>query len=86
MYTSIASTAFVLFREGFEIWLIMALALNYAQYPVRRAVIWRAFGISVIHTIEKAVGISYWITDHSGLEKYEAVMYLNTAGILAWVA
>ena len=86
MYTSIASTAFVLFREGFEIWLIMCLALNYAQDPVRRAVIWRAFGISVIHTIVLAVGISYWITDHSVLEKYEAVMYLITAGILAWVA
>lgn len=86
MFTSIASTAFVLFREGFEIWLIMCLALNYAQDPVRRAVIWRAFGISVMHTMVLAVGILYWITDHSVLEKYEAVMYLITAGILAWVA
>jgi high-affinity Fe2+/Pb2+ permease len=86
MFTSIASTAFVLFREGFEIWLIMALALNYVQDSVRRSIIWRAFWISIIHTIVLAVGISYWITDHSVLEKYEGVMYLITAGILAWVA
>jgi high-affinity Fe2+/Pb2+ permease len=86
MITSIASTAFVLFREGFEIWLIMCLALNYVQDSVRRSIIWRAFWISIIHTIVLAVGISYWITDHSVLEKYEGVMYLITAGILAWVA
>lgn len=86
MYTSIASTAFVLFREGLEIWLIMCLALNYVQDPVRKAVIWRAFWISIIHTMVLATGISYWLTDHSVLEKYEGVMYLITAVILAWVA
>ena len=86
MITSIASTAFVLFREGFEIWLIMCLALNYVQDTVRRRIIWRAFWISIMHTIVLAVGISYWITDHVVLEKYEGIMYLITAGILAWVA
>lgn len=86
MFTSIASTAFVLFREGFEIWLIMCLALNYVQDTMRRAVIWRAFWISVIHTVVLGAGIAYWVTDHSMLEKYEGVMYLITAAILAWVA
>lgn len=86
MFTSIASTAFVLFREGFEIWLIMCLALNYVQDSVRRSIIWRAFWISIIHTIVLGVGISLWLNDHAVLEKYEGVMYLITAGILAWVA
>lgn len=86
MFTSITSTAFVLFREGFEIWLIMCLALNYVQDSVRRMVIWRAFWISMIHTVVLAAGITYWLTDHVVLEKYEGVMYLITAGILAWVA
>ena len=86
MFTSITSTAFVLFREGFEIWLIMCLALNYVQDSVRRGVIWRAFWISMIHTVMLAAGITYWLTDHAVLEKYEGVMYLITAGILAWVA
>jgi len=86
MLTTLSASAFVLFREGFEIFLIMLLSLNMVQDEMRRRIIWRAFYISIIHAVVLGAVLSDWLLAKERLEQWEGVMYLITAAVMLWVA
>jgi len=81
------SSAFVIFREGFEIWLIMVLALASTGGNLKQQ---RSIWISVIAafaaTLLLGSATAAWLGDHANLERFEALIGIITGVILAWVA
>lgn len=85
--TPLFSSAFVIFREGFEIWLIMVLALASTNGNLKQQ---RSIWISVIAafaaTLLLGSATAAWLGDHANLERFEALIGIITGVILAWVA
>jgi len=85
--TPILSSAFVIFREGFEVWLIMVLALAHTGGNLKQQKsIWISAVAAFIATIFLGSATAAWLGDHANLERFEALIAIITGVILAWVA
>jgi len=85
--TPLLSSAFVIFREGFEVWLIMVLALASTGGNVKQQQsIWISAAAAFIATILLGSATAAWLGDHANLERFEALIAIITGVILAWVA
>jgi FTR1 family protein len=85
--TPLLSSAFVIFREGFETWLIVVLALatttgNSAQ---TRAV-WLSIIVGFLATLLLGASTIAWLGSGVNLERFEALIAILTGALLAWVA
>jgi len=85
--TPLLSSAFVIFREGFETWLIVVLALattngNSAQ---TRAV-WISVIVGFLATLLLGASTIAWLGSDANLERFEALIAILTGALLAWVA
>lgn len=85
--TPFLSSAFVIFREGFETWLIMVLALASAGGNLKQQkTIWISAIAALAATIFLGSATAAWLGDHANLERFEALIAIITGVILAWVA
>ena len=85
--TPLLSSAFVIFREGFEVWLIMVLALASTNGNLKQQKsIWISAAAAFIATILLGSATAAWLGDHANLERFEALIAIITGVILAWVA
>ena len=85
--TPLLSSAFVIFREGFEVWLIMVLALASTNGNTKQQQsIWISAVAAFIATILLGSATAAWLGDHANLERFEALIAIITGVILAWVA
>jgi len=85
--TPFLSSTFVIFREGFEVWLIMVLAMASVggNLPQQRT-IWISAMAAFAATILLGSATAAWLGDHANLERFEALIAIITGVILAWVA
>lgn len=85
--TPLLSSAFVIFREGFEVWLIMVLALASTNGNLQQQKsIWISALAAFAATILLGSATAAWLGDHANLERFEALIAIITGVILAWVA
>jgi high-affinity iron transporter len=85
--TPLLSSAFVIFREGFETWLIVVLALASTGGNLKqKRSIWISVIAAFIATILLGSATAAWLGDHANLERFEALIAIITGVILAWVA
>ena len=85
--TALLSSAFVIFREGFEVWLIMVLALASTNGNLQQQKsIWISAVAAFAATILLGSATAAWLGDHANLERFEAAIAIITGVILAWVA
>ena len=85
--TPLLSSAFVIFREGFEVWLIMVLALASTNGNLQQQKsIWISAVAAFAATILLGSATAAWLGDHANLERFEALIAIITGVILAWVA
>jgi FTR1 family protein len=85
--TPLLSSAFVIFREGLETWLIMVLALASTGGNLnQQRSIWISAIAAFIATILLGSVTAVWLGDHTNLERFEALIAIITGVILAWVA
>ncbi len=85
--TPLLSSAFVIFREGFEVWLIMVLALASTNGNLQQQKsIWISAITAFIATILLGSATAAWLGNHANLERFEAAIAIITGVILAWVA
>ena len=85
--TPLLSSAFVIFREGFETWLIVVLALASTGGNLKQQrSIWISVIAAFIATILLGSATAAWLGDHANLERFEALIAIITGVILAWVA
>ena len=85
--TALLSSAFVIFREGFEVWLIMVLALaSIGGNTTQQRTIWFSAIAAFIATILLGSATAAWLGNHANLERFEALIAIITGVILAWVA
>jgi len=85
--TPLLSSAFVIFREGIETWLIMVLALaSTGGNTKQQRSIWISAIAAFIATIVLGSATAAWLGNHANLERFEAVIAIITGVILAWVA
>jgi len=85
--TPLLSSAFVMFREGFEVWLIMVLALASTNGNLQQQKsIWISAVAAFAATILLGSATAAWLGNHANLERFEAVIAIITGVILAWVA
>jgi FTR1 family protein len=85
--TPFLSSAFVIFREGFEVWLIMILALASTGGNLKQQrSIWISAVAAFAATILLGSATAAWLGDHANLERFEALIAIITGVILAWVA
>ena len=85
--TPLLSSAFVIFREGFETWLIVVLALASTGGNLKQQrSIWISVIAAFIATILLGSATAAWLRDHANLERFEALIAIITGVILAWVA
>ena len=85
--TPLLSSAFVIFREGLETWLIMVLALASTSGNLKQQrSIWISAVAAFIATILLGSATAAWLGDHTNLERFEALIAIITGVILAWVA
>jgi high-affinity iron transporter len=85
--TPLLSSAFVIFREGFEVWLIMVLALASTNGNLQQQKsIWISAVAAFAATILLGSATAAWLGNHANLERFEAVIAIITGVILAWVA
>ena len=85
--TPLLSSAFVIFREGLETWLIMVLALASSGGNLKQQrSIWISAIAALIATILLGSATAAWLGDHANLERFEALIAIITGVILAWVA
>lgn len=85
--TPLLSSAFVIFREGLETWLIMVLALaSTGGNTKQQRSIWISAISAFIATIVLGSATAAWLGDHANLERFEALIAIITGVILAWVA
>ena len=84
--TPLLSSAFVIFREGFEVWLIMVLALASTNGNLQQQKsIWISAVAAFAATILLGSATAAWLGDHANLERFEALIAIITGVILAWV-
>ena len=85
--TPLLSSAFVIFREGFEVWLIMVLALASTNGNLQQQKsIWISAVAAFAATILLGSATAAWLGNHANLERFEALIAIITGVILAWVA
>jgi len=85
--TPLLSSAFVMFREGFEVWLIMVLALASTNGNLQQQKsIWISAVAAFAATILLGSATAAWLGNHANLERFEAAIAIITGVILAWVA
>ena len=85
--TPLLSSAFVIFREGLETWLIMVLALaSTGGNTKQQRSIWISAIAAFIATILLGSATAAWLGNHANLERFEALIAIITGVILAWVA
>ena len=85
--TPLLSSAFVIFREGFEVWLIMVLALASINGNLQQQKsIWISAVAAFAATILLGSATAAWLGNHANLERFEALIAIITGVILAWVA
>ena len=85
--TPLLSSAFVIFREGFEVWLIMVLALASTNGNLQQQKsIWISAVAAFAATILLGSATAAWLGNHANLERFEAAIAIITGVILAWVA
>jgi high-affinity iron transporter len=85
--TPLLSSAFVIFREGIETWLIMVLALaSTSGNTKQQRSIWISAIAAFIATIVLGSATAAWLGNHANLERFEALIAIITGVILAWVA
>ena len=85
--TPLLSSAFVIFREGFEVWLIMVLALASTNgNSQQQKSIWISAVAAFAATILLGSATAAWLGNHANLERFEALIAIITGVILAWVA
>ncbi len=85
--TPLLSSAFVIFREGFEVWLIMVLSLASTNGNLQQQKsIWISAAAAFAATILLGSATAAWLGDHANLERFEALIAIITGVILAWVA
>jgi FTR1 family protein len=85
--TPLLSSAFVIFREGFEVWLIMVLALASTNGNLQQQKsIWISAVTAFAATILLGSATAAWLGNHANLERFEALIAIITGVILAWVA
>jgi high-affinity iron transporter len=85
--TPLLSSAFVIFREGVETWLIVVLALASTGGNLKQQrSIWISVIAAFIATILLGSATAAWLGDHANLERFEALIAIITGVILAWVA
>ena len=85
--TPLLSSAFVMFREGFEVWLIMVLALASTNGNLQQQKsIWISAVAAFAATILLGSATAAWLGNHANLERFEALIAIITGVILAWVA
>ena len=85
--TPLLSSAFVIFREGFEVWLIMVLALASTNGNLQQQKsIWISAVAAFAATILLGSATAGWLGNHANLERFEAAIAIITGVILAWVA
>jgi len=85
--TPLLSSAFVIFREGFETWLIVVLALASTGGNLKQQkAIWISAIAALAATILLGSATAAWLGNHANLERFEALIAIITGVILAWVA
>jgi FTR1 family protein len=85
--TPLLSSAFVIFREGFETWLIVVLALaSTGGNSKQQKAIWISAIAALAATIFLGSATAAWLGNHANLERFEALIAIITGVILAWVA
>jgi len=85
--TPLLSSAFVIFREGIETWLIMVLALaSTGGNTKQQHSIWISAIAAFIATLVLGSVTAAWLGNHANLERFEALIAIITGVILAWVA
>jgi high-affinity iron transporter len=85
--TPLLSSAFVIFREGIETWLIVVLALattrgNFTQTRV----VWYSIIVGFLATILLGASTIAWLGSGVNLERFEALIAILTGALLAWIA
>jgi high-affinity iron transporter len=84
--TPLLSSAFVIFREGFEAWLIVVLALAVTGgNSIQTRTVWISVIAGFIATLLLGSATAAWLGDHANLERFEALIAIITGVILAWV-
>jgi high-affinity iron transporter len=83
---TLLSSAFIIFREGFETWLIAILALASTTNKNSIKTIWIAIIASFLATISLGSITAQFLGSHANIERFEGVIGVITGGLLAYVA
>jgi len=85
--TPLLSSAFVIFREGFETWLIVVLALaTTSGNSAQTRAIWYSIIVGFLATLLLGASTIAWLGSGVNLERFEALIAILTGALLAWVA
>jgi FTR1 family protein len=85
--TPLLSSAFVIFREGFETWLIVVLALaTTSGNPLQTRAVWFSIIVGFLATLLLGASTIAWLGSGVNLERFEALIAILTGALLAWVA
>ena len=85
--STLLATTFVITREGLEAWLIAVLAMATAGTNVKQIrTIWMAVIVAIIATLILGSATAQILGNHANIERFEAVISLFTAVVLAYVA
>jgi len=85
--TSLLSSAFVIFREGFETWLIVVLALaTTSGNSAQTRAIWYSIIVGFLATLLLGASTIAWLGSDVNLERFEAAIAILTGALLGWVA
>jgi len=85
--TPLLSSAFVIFREGFETWLIVVLALaTTSGNSAQTRAIWLSIIVGFLATLLLGASTIAWLGSGLNLERFEALIAILTGALLAWVA
>jgi len=83
---TVLSSAFIIFREGFEVWLIALLALSYTSNKTNIKIIWTAITASLIATLALGSATAQVLGSHANIERFDGLIGVFTGGLLAYVA
>ena len=85
--TPLLSSAFVIFREGFETWLIVVLALaTTSGNSAQTRAVWYSIIVGFLATLLLGASTIAWLGSGVNLERFEALIAILTGALLAWVA
>ena len=79
-------SAFVIFREGFESWLIALLAMSSTTDKKSIRVIWIAIIASILATLALGSITAQFLGNHANIERFDGVIGVFTGLVLAYVA